>query len=814
MTGDGPSRRRTDRTNERGERVNGERSGQGGNGRDYERNSASTFSSSAASASASATGSMGDFRLSGSKQPLSSLGTLDSPAGSSKRNANSEERERPWLNSNTLGHTVSREGNAAQGTAASTLEAERRRQVAGDFVKKDGRAAEEGGWRTAREARERDQRTRDRDTGRYNDRTDRDRQPRLPGTTGRAPAWMDDDNTARTTRAERRNVPSSGTASESVPAWAVDSADGAALESSASVSDGALDPIQAEKAKAKAKASRNVPVSTGNSTSAVTGSQANGTHVDSIQAWKAEMKALEQAKRIEQDREIRREMGLPDEPVQDTSSGVVGNTAKTDGTEASISDSLPPKSVFADYLRPAKDRTTKVSMADATSGSSSITATSSASNGGVTSVPEDKPKSSRFARMFDKTSQQGVALAAQAAAAAARSPEPTAQVQAASAFADRSASTSDIASPAPQQNLNPLLAALMPNRAAAPAEHHTSSQPSQPTQPQLPNVPSNSDQASMMRLLGMLHTSSISSGLTPPGSSSSTPALAQNHATFQSQPSYATSQQAPPALPQHFVQSPQPTPGQNARQQPSQQQQPQPYRSTSHGREHQHFSNMQQQSQRIPEPTRVMHQPYPSMPPGNQSMPPQPSPPQQKFAQPIDNRSVPRDLFPSNVAQRVPGILPFPAHAQPLPPRQAQMQSPPQQQHTRMANRLSSGPQMPPVLSPGQYPLPPPMPQQHEQQHAQSRRDFSPPQQYPAQFQRALPGGTLPAPGLQPGTKDNQQAHMAAFLAAQMKMNQRPNMPQQHVPLPMPQMPPPQHLQQQQQQQQVDLMALLMGGRR
>lgn len=287
------------------------------------------------------TGAMGDFRIPGLRSTLANpADSGDSAFGGSRRrqqqqqsgrdgdikdrdsfrDRDSESKERPW---SVAGPGSGVGSGAAAGTAGAL---DRRRQLGGDFIKKDGRAAEEGGWRSSRETmpnRERLPRDRDRDRDRdvrdgngrpgFGERErDRDnRDSRAGNDRRRQPAWMDDDEPL--SKAGQANVPEyrrrglNGTAAstptaDSTPAWM--------LDESPTASGGLESSLEALEAKN----------TSGSSASA--GNKAE--HVDSIQAWKAQMKELERKQKLQEQRELRREMGLPELDDKDLEAKVSG----------------------------------------------------------------------------------------------------------------------------------------------------------------------------------------------------------------------------------------------------------------------------------------------------------------------------------------------------------------------------------------------------------------------------------------------------------------------------------------------------------
>lgn len=241
-------------------------------------------------AGASATGQMGDFKLAG-QRPFTLPKDGDSgdalSAGSRRRqnlrDTDLRERgidgkERDW--------------------PATGPNADRRRQLGGEFIKKDGRAAEEGGWRSSRETmqlgRERPQR------GDRFDRVDRpsynDRDARGPPGSGsdrrRQPAWMEEEEASNSPRhsssnAFQRRGQNGYQANDAAPAWMADEP-----ASGNGRPDNTLEALESKS-------------SAGQSTS-------EATHVDSIQAFKAQMKEMERRQKAQEQRELRREMGLPE----------------------------------------------------------------------------------------------------------------------------------------------------------------------------------------------------------------------------------------------------------------------------------------------------------------------------------------------------------------------------------------------------------------------------------------------------------------------------------------------------------------------
>ena len=250
------------------------------------------------------TGQMGDFRLAGSRPYNSSTNGVkeerkSATAAASRGEAEGKDqaeydRDRLWSGSGVTNT------NAAAGGAD-------RRRAGGDFVKKGGRAAEEGGWRSVKEARDKDRplRGNERERGgpqdRERDRSDKDRR--------RQPAWMDEEPQAGLSSAKANIYPSSAGAGsrrsngyheEALPAWAADdnSPGGLGIENSRG-------GIQLEES----------PEERSNGKSRDTAQEIK--HVDSIQAWKAEMKELEAKKKREEEKTLRKEMGLPDVPADD-----------------------------------------------------------------------------------------------------------------------------------------------------------------------------------------------------------------------------------------------------------------------------------------------------------------------------------------------------------------------------------------------------------------------------------------------------------------------------------------------------------------
>jgi hypothetical protein len=211
---------------------------------------------------------MGDFRLSGAKT-YNSLGKEERDRrGASTRDteARPEEGLKPW-------------NGIARG------DANERRRGPGEFVRKDGRAIEEGGWRTAKEARE----------GQRLGKNDRNAagisERERNGDRRRQPAWMDDDTNASSAQSSYANR-RAGEREDALPAWAADELNNeGVLELEATT-----DYLSHGDASSAAKAPKSNEVS----------------HVDSIQAWKAEMKEIERKRKAEEERAIRREMGLPD----------------------------------------------------------------------------------------------------------------------------------------------------------------------------------------------------------------------------------------------------------------------------------------------------------------------------------------------------------------------------------------------------------------------------------------------------------------------------------------------------------------------
>lgn len=214
-------------------------------------------------------------------------------------------------------------------------------------------------------------------------------------------------------------------------------------------------------------------------------------HVDSIQAWKAEMRELERKKKLQAEKELRREMGLPDlsdadlQRKIDIKEGRLPPTAEQSTPSAAAAPapaSAPKKSVFADFLLPSASAAGAGSnKASSASASASLDTSSSApgdpaiisDSSKPASKPEEgsKPRSSRFARFFDAQGNQT------SSPPTSKSPDP----------------------PQPQSQGQSLLAALLPG-AGAGANTNSSTSP----------APSQADAQSMMRLMEMLHMSSSS----------------------------------------------------------------------------------------------------------------------------------------------------------------------------------------------------------------------------------------------------------------------------------------------------------------
>ena len=256
------------------------------------------------------TGHMGDFRLAGAKtynkderRSMTAVAGRGEPDYSKERLEN--DKDRPWST-----------GAASNAGSAGTLMD--RRRAGGDFVKKDGRAAEEGGWRSVKESRDKDkfirggnERERLGPSDREKDRFDKDRR--------RQPAWMEDDPKMNMTLG-KSGLNNAGTGTrkpngrhEELPPWAADGDD-----------SGGLDLENSHKSLSLEEPSQEMSNSVKNTT-ATTSNEVK--HVDSIQAWKAEMKSLELQKKRDEEKILRKEMGLPDLPE---------STSDQKGTQAGV----------------------------------------------------------------------------------------------------------------------------------------------------------------------------------------------------------------------------------------------------------------------------------------------------------------------------------------------------------------------------------------------------------------------------------------------------------------------------------------------
>lgn len=277
------------------------RDGQPGSRRDRERGGANTASPAdrfnnerdahlRSNVGAPATGQMGDFKLAGQRPftlPKDNDG-IDALSGGGRRRQNPRDMDLRM-----------RDGDAKERDwSTSALSADRRRQLGGEFVKKDGRAAEEGGWRSSRETmqmgRERPQRDRLERPG-YGDR---DARSGVPGNTDRRrqPAWMDEEESASRrdgfSGAYQRRGQNGYQPHDATPAWMADEP-----ASNKGLVDESLESIE--------------PRSSAKQSSSET------SHVDSIQAFKAQMKEMDRKKKAQEQRELRREMGLPDLPDEE-----------------------------------------------------------------------------------------------------------------------------------------------------------------------------------------------------------------------------------------------------------------------------------------------------------------------------------------------------------------------------------------------------------------------------------------------------------------------------------------------------------------
>lgn len=523
-------------------------------------------------------------------------------------------------------------------------------------MRRDGRAAEEGGWRTTRELKE---------------KAERDLRPSAqqerPGalrtrSNNRNPAWMDEEIPTRTDAISRnaRNPRANGfeRSSDALPAWAVEEPNSQPIfTSTVSSTDDAgsrEDAFAAERARFFAKAKRDAsPERHSKSALAVETAAAPSTAApaDAIQAYKAEMKAQERRRQLAEEREIRREMGLPEVSDEVLESKMPQRPQKPIATASTASAPLKP--MYNDYMMPTKNRSAST---DATASGSS--ATESARSVSASRKEPEQPKASRFANLFDKTAQQKAALAAQQAAnAQMASPAPPAQ--------------------ATQQSTNPLLAALQGGLAPPTStnDHARTHKANVETQ--------SSD--SMSRIMQMLNSSSISP---QPG--------AQNNALLSA---------LQPPQPQMNARSPV---QQSAFQTPLVPQEA--FHSTSHVTPPFSKAYPPGAPTQRPDPRLQMRPPAQFddrhlMPDGLMGNP---------------YRDVPPATFPTGMPGMPPVFQQQPPHMAGLPPfAQQPMQnrqqpplqaihSPPLGQPNRNANRATGGsmPLMPP-LSPGQYPLPP-----------------------------------------------------------------------------------------------------------
>jgi len=260
-------------------------------------------------AGAPATGQMGDFKLAGQRpftMPKDGDGG-DALSAGSRRRQNLRDTD---LRDRGL------DGRDKDWAAANGPNADRRRQLGGEFIKKDGRAAEEGGWRSSRETmqlgRERPQRG-DRpdrlDRPSYNDRDVRG-QPSSSSDRRRQPAWMDEEEVSNSPRHANSNTyqrrgQNGYQTNDASPAWMSDEP-----ANTKGRPDSSLEALE----------SRSRP---GQSSS-------EETHVDSIQAFKAQMKEMERRQKVQEQKELRREMGLPemsDEDLLKKADGKQDNTA-------------------------------------------------------------------------------------------------------------------------------------------------------------------------------------------------------------------------------------------------------------------------------------------------------------------------------------------------------------------------------------------------------------------------------------------------------------------------------------------------------
>lgn len=250
-------------------------------------------------AGAPATGQMGDFKLAG-QRPFTLPKDTDSGdalTGGSRRRQNQRDLE---LRDRDLENKDRNWGPAGANSA------ERRRQLGGEFVKKDGRAAEEGGWRSSRETmqmgRERQPRDRLERPG-FGDR-DRDRDGRSGHLSSgdrdrrRQPAWMDEDeNSSRRESSSNNSFQRRGQngfqSGDATPAWMAD-------EPTSSSKDRFDESLEAFDSQPNDKQK-----------------SSEASHVDSIQAFKAQMKEMERRKKIQEQKELRKEMGLPDLPDEE-----------------------------------------------------------------------------------------------------------------------------------------------------------------------------------------------------------------------------------------------------------------------------------------------------------------------------------------------------------------------------------------------------------------------------------------------------------------------------------------------------------------
>lgn len=708
-------------------------------GGDTSRGGSGTKAESASSSGTpTATGAMGDFRLPGSRPALNLRDSEDGPrrrGGDAAAKDRGERELRPWSSTTPTSATaISGETGAA------------RRTLGGDFVKKDGRAAEEGGWRSNREPATRGgDRFGDRND-RNSDRADRDRRTMGNDRDGnrdrngersglgdrgdrrRQPAWMDstDNDSGSGSGARQSNEPmgpGSGFPGRRLPGRERDRGDDSSsysrrdghafreqessvpewMASSDDVGDGALESGSNGRGLEDALEPEDI----------VPKKQEKVQHVDSIQAWKAEMKEIERKKRLQSEKELRREMGLADLTDAELQRKLDIRDGKVDPNEqvqaaAPVPVKAPAKSVFADFLLSAPAAAAADSSAQDKQGG---TGTSTTSTSGADGKTEGKPRSSRFARFFDAQGNQTSGPVAspdapshQSQAAQPRSTQPQPQPQ----------SQSQSQSPAPAlpsgQNL---LAALLPGvDTSAPRAGPTSA-----------------DAQSMMRLMEMLQMSSAGP----------TPAAAKS-------PDQRNGQAQLSGLPE-------------------------------------------QQQHRMPQASRGLP------PPASQQL--------QHFGEaPRRSASSTRQSPPMALNNGMFSPNPQPQVAAP-PPRNPSPQQQ-QQQQSRLAHRMSGASAQglaPPPAQHQQQPQPQPQPQ------SQSRRDFAAPSPQPGpgadprgsagitspQGHHILPTHMhqLPPPALHGGVRspmpglpqhgngngngnvsEQQQAQMAAFLAAQLGQGQ------------------------------------------